>query len=42
MGRAAFRALYFTPINYHFNADEIAYILDDCDAHGVRDLDVPR
>jgi long-chain acyl-CoA synthetase len=24
--------LYFTPINYHFNADEIAYILDDCDA----------
>ena len=30
------------PINYHFNADEIAYILDDCDAQGVRDLDVPR
>src|SRR5581483_9114791 len=24
--------IYFTPINYHFNADEIAYILDDCDA----------
>jgi long-chain acyl-CoA synthetase len=24
--------LYFTPINYHFNADEVAYILDDCDA----------
>src|ERR1700674_3440346 len=24
--------LYFTPVNYHFNADEIAYILDDCDA----------
>ncbi len=25
--------LYFTPVNYHFNAEEIAYILDDCDAH---------
>ncbi|HZP30967.1 MAG TPA: acyl-CoA synthetase [Acidimicrobiia bacterium] len=24
--------IYFTPINYHFNADEIANILDDCDA----------
>jgi long-chain acyl-CoA synthetase len=24
--------LYFTPINYHFNADEIAYIADNCDA----------
>jgi acyl-CoA synthetase (AMP-forming)/AMP-acid ligase II len=24
--------LYFTPINYHFNAEEVAYILDDCDA----------
>jgi long-chain acyl-CoA synthetase len=24
--------LYFTPINYHFNADEVAYILEDCDA----------
>jgi long-chain acyl-CoA synthetase len=24
--------MYFTPVNYHFNADEIAYILDDCDA----------
>jgi acyl-CoA synthetase (AMP-forming)/AMP-acid ligase II len=24
--------LYFTPINYHFNAEEIAYVLDDCDA----------
>jgi long-chain acyl-CoA synthetase len=24
--------LYFTPVNYHFNAEEIAYILDDCDA----------
>jgi long-chain acyl-CoA synthetase len=27
--------LYFTPINYHFNADEIAYILDDCDARAL-------
>jgi len=24
--------LYFTPINYHFNADEIAYVVDNCDA----------
>jgi long-chain acyl-CoA synthetase len=24
--------LYFTPINYHFNADEVAYIIEDCDA----------
>jgi long-chain acyl-CoA synthetase len=24
--------LYFTPINYHFNPEEVAYILDDCDA----------
>jgi len=24
--------LYFTPINYHFNAEEIAYIVDNCDA----------
>jgi long-chain acyl-CoA synthetase len=24
--------LYFTPVNYHFNAEEIAYIVDDCDA----------
>jgi len=24
--------LYFTPINFHFNADEVAYIVDDCDA----------
>jgi long-chain acyl-CoA synthetase len=24
--------LYFTPINYHFNADEVAYIVEDCDA----------
>ncbi len=24
--------LYFTPINYHFNAEEVGYILDDCDA----------
>ena len=24
--------LYYTCINWHFNADEIAYILDDCDA----------
>jgi long-chain acyl-CoA synthetase len=24
--------LYFTPINFHFNGEEAAYILDDCDA----------
>jgi acyl-CoA synthetase (AMP-forming)/AMP-acid ligase II len=24
--------LYFTPINYHFNAEEIAYIVANCDA----------
>src|SRR3989440_12189188 len=24
--------LFFTCINTHFNADEVAYILDDCDA----------
>jgi long-chain acyl-CoA synthetase len=24
--------LYFTPINYHFNAEEVAYIVKDCDA----------
>src|SRR3954464_428839 len=24
--------LYYTCINWHFNADETAYILDDCDA----------
>ena len=24
--------LYFTPVNYHFNAEEIAYIADNCDA----------
>src|SRR5476651_2290376 len=24
--------LYFTPINYHFNAEEVAYIVEDCDA----------
>jgi len=27
--------LYFTPVNYHFNAEEVAYILDDCDAKAV-------
>ena len=24
--------LYYTAVNWHFNADETAYILDDCDA----------
>ncbi len=24
--------LYFTPINYHFNAEEVAYIVENCDA----------
>ena len=27
--------LYFTPINFHFNAEEVAYILEDCDARAV-------
>ena len=24
--------IYFTPINFHFNADEVAYIVENCDA----------
>jgi acyl-CoA synthetase (AMP-forming)/AMP-acid ligase II len=24
--------LYFTPINFHFNADEVTYIVENCDA----------
>ena len=24
--------LYFTPINFHFNAEEVAYIAENCDA----------
>jgi acyl-CoA synthetase (AMP-forming)/AMP-acid ligase II len=24
--------IYFTPINFHFTADEVAYIVDNCDA----------
>jgi long-chain acyl-CoA synthetase len=27
--------LYFTTVNYHFNADEVAYILDNCDAKAL-------
>jgi len=27
--------IYFTPINFHFNADEVAYIVDDCDARAL-------
>src|SRR5260370_34412224 len=27
--------LYFTPINYHFNAEEAAYIVEDCDASAL-------
>src|SRR6516165_7235496 len=27
--------LYFTPINYHFTADEVAYVVDDCDAQAL-------
>jgi len=27
--------LYFTPINYHFTADEVSYILENCDARAV-------
>ena len=27
--------LYFTPINFHFNADEVAYILENSDAPAV-------
>ena len=31
--------LYFTAINYHFNADEVAYILENCDGAFVREDD---
>ena len=27
--------LYFTPINYHFTAEEVAYVVDDCDAQAL-------
>lgn len=27
--------LYFTTVNYHFNADEVAYIVDNCDAKAI-------
>ena len=27
--------LYFTPINFHFTAEEAAYIVDDCDAQAL-------
>src|SRR5260370_9844263 len=27
--------LYFTPITYHFNGEEAAYIVDDCDASAL-------
>jgi len=27
--------LYFTPINFHFTAEEAAYIVDDCDARAI-------
>lgn len=27
--------LYFTPVNYHFTAEEVAYILENCDAKAV-------
>jgi long-chain acyl-CoA synthetase len=27
--------LYFTTINYHFNAEEVAYIVDNCDARSI-------
>ena len=30
--------LFYTCINSHFNADEVAYILDDCDAQVLVDL----
>ena len=33
---AAMRSgLYFTPINYHLTAEEVAYIVDDCDAQAL-------
>jgi long-chain acyl-CoA synthetase len=32
---AARSGLYYTAINYHFNADEVAYILDDSDSKAV-------
>ena len=27
--------LYYTAVNTHLNADEVAYIVDDCDARAV-------
>jgi long-chain acyl-CoA synthetase len=27
--------LYFTPVNFHFNAEEVAYILENCDARAI-------
>src|SRR5690606_16428483 len=27
--------LYCTPVNWHFNAEEVAYVLDDCDARAL-------
>src|SRR5436305_1166859 len=33
---AAFRSgLYFTPVNWHLTAPEVAYIVDDCGARSV-------
>ena len=29
---ALISGLYFTPLNYHLMADEVAYVLDDCEA----------
>src|SRR5262245_6819409 len=34
--------LFFTAINSHFNADEVAYIVDDCDAQVVIVSDTMR
>jgi len=34
--------LYYTAINWHFNADEVAYILDDCDARALVVSDAMR
>ena len=34
--------LYYTAINWHFTADEAAYIIDDCDAQAVFVADATR
>ena len=36
---AALRSgLYYTPVNWHLTAGEVAYIVEDCGARSVRDV----